>query len=109
MAVPHRKRNRTENTNKIRKKSLLAEKVADYSIRSGDVESIIRSMSSSGGFESRNLATGINILRTMRDDSRCTRFLSFVGSNCLDRGSGNNTGHVKEQHVSMCDNYMRCP
>ena len=80
MAVPHRKRNRTENRNKIRKKSLLAEKVADYSIRSGDVESIIRSMSSSGGFESRNLATGINILRTMRDDSRCTRFLSFVAA-----------------------------
>ena len=48
MAVPHRKRNRTENRNKIRKKSLLAENVADYSIRSGDVESIIRSMSTLG-------------------------------------------------------------
>lgn len=80
MAVPHRKRNRTENRNKIRKKSLLAENVADYSIGSGDVESIIRSMSRSGGFESRNLATGINILRTMRDDRRCTRFLSFVAA-----------------------------
>ena len=80
MAVPHRKRNRTENRDKIRKKSLLAENVADYSIGSGDVESIIRSMSSSGGFESRNLATGINILRTMRDDRRCTRFLSFVAA-----------------------------
>ena len=80
MTVPHRKRNRTENSDKIRKKSLLAENVADYSIGSGDVESIIRSMSSSGGFESRNLATGINILRTMRDDRRCTRFLSFVAA-----------------------------
>ena len=49
MAVPHRKRNRTENRDKIRKKSLLAENVADYSIGSGDVESIIRSMSSSEG------------------------------------------------------------
>ncbi len=80
MAVPHRKRNRTENRNKIRKKSLLAENVADYSIGSGDVGSIISSMSRSGGFESRNLATGINILKTMRDDSRCTRFLSFVAA-----------------------------
>ncbi|MGN6632933.1 MAG: deoxyhypusine synthase [Nitrososphaeraceae archaeon] len=80
MAVPHRNRNRTEYRNKIRKKSLLAENIADFSIRSDDVGSIIRSMSSSGGFESRNLATGINILRTMRNDSKCTRFLSFVAA-----------------------------
>ena len=91
MAVPHRKRNRTENRDKIRKKSLLAENVADYSIGSGDVESIIRSMSSSGGFESRNLATGINILRTMRDDQQMYQIPFFCSSNCLDRGSGNNT------------------
>ena len=80
MAVPHRNRNRTEYRNKIRKKSLLAENITDFSIRSDDVGSIIRSMSSSGGFESRNLATGINILRTMRNDSKCTRFLSFVAA-----------------------------
>lgn len=80
MIAPYRKRNRTKNWNNIRKLSLLVDSVTDYSIGSSDLDHIIRSMSSSGGFESRNLATGINILRLMRDDSKCTKFLSFIGA-----------------------------
>jgi deoxyhypusine synthase len=37
-------------------------------------------MAKSGGFESRNLWDGINIIRTMTEDAKCTKFLSFVGS-----------------------------
>lgn len=37
-------------------------------------------MANSGGFESKNLWDGINILRTMAKDNNCTKFLSFVGS-----------------------------
>jgi deoxyhypusine synthase len=37
-------------------------------------------MAKSGGFESKILWDGINIIRTMTKDRNCTRFLSFVGS-----------------------------
>jgi deoxyhypusine synthase len=37
-------------------------------------------MSDSGGFESRNLADGIDILRRMDSEKNCTKFLSFVGA-----------------------------
>ena len=37
-------------------------------------------MSTSGGFQSRNLSYGVDILRTMRGEKRCTKFLSFVGA-----------------------------
>ena len=34
----------------------------------------------SGGFESTNLSTGINILQKMMKDMKCTKFLSFIGA-----------------------------
>jgi deoxyhypusine synthase len=37
-------------------------------------------MSKSGGFESRNLADGLEILYSMISDKDCLRFLSFVGA-----------------------------
>ncbi len=37
-------------------------------------------MSQSGGFESRNLADGLNILTSMISDKKCLRFLSFIGA-----------------------------
>src|SRR5438445_10997259 len=37
-------------------------------------------MSKSGGFESRNLVDGLNILTTMIEDTACLKFLSFVGA-----------------------------
>lgn len=37
-------------------------------------------MSKSGGFESRNLVEGLDILYAMIEDKKCLRFLSFVGA-----------------------------
>ena len=44
------------------------------------VEEIFEQMSKSGGFESRNVADGLEILATMVSDKSCLRFLSFVGA-----------------------------
>lgn len=63
--------------------NLLRSAVTDYDIHSdGDnLNSIFASMARSGGFESRNLAEGVDILRTMIGEHEgCTRFLSFVGA-----------------------------
>jgi deoxyhypusine synthase len=45
-----------------------------------DIEKIFELMSKSGGFESRNLADGFEILSAMISDRECLRFLSFVGA-----------------------------
>ena len=37
-------------------------------------------MGASGGFESRNLADGVNILQRMKREPNCTKFLSFVAA-----------------------------
>lgn len=44
------------------------------------IEEIFEQMSKSGGFESRNLADGLEILASMNSDKECLRFLSFVGA-----------------------------
>lgn len=44
------------------------------------IEEIFQQMSQSGGFESRNLADGLEILSTMISDKECLKFLSFVGA-----------------------------
>lgn len=44
------------------------------------IEEIFQQMSKSGGFESRNLADGLEILATMISDKKCLKFLSFVGA-----------------------------
>ena len=55
--------------------------VKDISIKSGDdLQNIFNQMSKSGGFESRNLAEGLEILSTMIDDKQCLKFLSFVAA-----------------------------
>ena len=59
---------------------ILTDVVRDYSLESTSVSSIIKAMSASGGFQSRNLSYGVDILRTMRGEKRCTKFLSFVGA-----------------------------
>jgi deoxyhypusine synthase len=63
-----------------KKKKYLSKRVMDYSIDSRNVDRIFSTMNASGGFESRNLYEGVDILRTMIYDRNCTRFLSFVGS-----------------------------
>ena len=55
--------------------------VKDISIKNGDdIESIFEQLSTSGGFESRNLAEGLEILSTMINDKDCLKFLSFVAA-----------------------------
>jgi deoxyhypusine synthase len=65
---------------KGKKKKYLRKRVTDYSIDSKNTDLIFSTMNLSGGFESRNLYEGVDILRTMINDRKCTRFLSFVGS-----------------------------
>jgi deoxyhypusine synthase len=55
--------------------------VKDISIKNGDdLQSIFDQLSNSGGFESRNLAEGLEILSTMINDKDCLKFLSFVAA-----------------------------
>ncbi|HSD05204.1 MAG TPA: deoxyhypusine synthase [Nitrosopumilaceae archaeon] len=55
--------------------------VEDISIKKGDsIQNIFDEMSKSGGFESRNLVEGLDILSTMIQDKNCLKFLSFVGA-----------------------------
>jgi deoxyhypusine synthase len=68
------------DTDKKANRDLLNSEVKDYSIRGYDIQSILSEMANSGGFESRNLAHGIDILQRIISEQDCTRFLSFVGS-----------------------------
>lgn len=70
---------KAKNTKKSRK-NILSDSVHDYSIESNSISLLIDGMANSGGFESKNLWDGINIIRTMTKDKNCTKFLSFVGS-----------------------------
>ena len=55
--------------------------VQDISItRESSLEKIFEQMSKSGGFESRNLADGLDALPIMIKDNDCQKFLSFVGA-----------------------------
>jgi deoxyhypusine synthase len=54
--------------------------VKDYSIKPDTITSIFQNMAKSGGFESRNLSIGLDILQSMQADVQCTKFLSFVGA-----------------------------
>jgi deoxyhypusine synthase len=55
--------------------------VKDFAITDKtDIGQIFEQMSKSGGFESRNLADGVEILSAMISDKECLKFLSFVGA-----------------------------
>ena len=73
---------RSKATKSARKgEDLLREPVTDYLIDGrSDISEILSEMAHSGGFESRNLAAGVDILRAMQGDKGCTRFLSFVAA-----------------------------
>ena len=45
-----------------------------------DIEKIFDELSQSGGFESTNLAGGLDILYDMISDEKCLKFISFVGA-----------------------------
>ena len=74
------KKLRNSRGKKINRRNYFSRKIVDYSINSRDIKSIISAMKESGGFESRNLYEGAEILREMINDRNCTRFLSFVGA-----------------------------
>jgi deoxyhypusine synthase len=62
-------------------RDILGDPVRDYDIKEyNDIQSILSEMANSGGFQSRNLAYGVDILRSMISEQNCTKFLSFVGS-----------------------------
>jgi deoxyhypusine synthase len=79
---------------------LLRSAVKDYEIKQNDVNSIFSNMAYSGGFESRNLADGVDILRRMIDDKSCTKFMSFVGALMSTGARGIVRDMVKNK---MCD------
>jgi deoxyhypusine synthase len=55
--------------------------VKDFAITDKtDIGQIFEQMSKSGGFESRNMADGVEILEKMISDKECLRFVSFVGA-----------------------------
>ncbi len=55
--------------------------VKDIHIKKGDtIDTIFDQMSKSGGFESKNLVDGLNILTSMIEDKNCLKFMSFVGA-----------------------------
>jgi deoxyhypusine synthase len=59
----------------------LGRPVQDISItKESSLEKIFEQMSKSGGFESRNLADGLDALTIMIKDNDCQKFLSFVGA-----------------------------
>jgi deoxyhypusine synthase len=74
------KKLRNLRSKKTDRRNYFSKKIVDYSINSQDINSIFSAMEKSGGFESRNLSEGAEILREMINDRNCTRFLSFVGA-----------------------------
>lgn len=55
--------------------------VKDFAITDKtDIGQIFEQMAKSGGFESRNVADGVEILSAMISDTECLKFLSFVGA-----------------------------
>ena len=59
----------------------LGKPIQDISItKESSLEKIFEQMSKSGGFESRNLADGLDVLTVMIKDNDCLKFLSFVGA-----------------------------
>lgn len=75
--------------------------VKDIRIKKGDsINSIFDQMSKSGGFESKNLVDGLNILTAMTEDKNCLKFMSFVGAVVSTGLRGVITDMVKNK---MCD------
>src|ERR1051325_2846283 len=86
MARPIRRCKMANKTNKKRKgdsdRPLLHDAVDDHAIsKDSNVNSILAGMLSAGGFEARNLADGVEILKRMIiEEPKCTKFLSFVAA-----------------------------
>jgi deoxyhypusine synthase len=62
----------------MRKSDLLRRPVRDINLRGGrGVADLVAQMGAGGGFTAKKLAVGVDILRAMFADPRCTTFLSF--------------------------------
>ena len=59
----------------------LSRRVKDISIKnSSDINDIFEQMSGSGGFVSRHMSDGLQILCDMAGDKECFKFVSFIGA-----------------------------
>ncbi|MGH9909875.1 MAG: deoxyhypusine synthase [Nitrososphaerales archaeon] len=59
----------------------LSRRVKDISIKnSSDINDIFEQMSDSGGFVSKHMSDGLQILCDMVDDKECFKFVSFIGA-----------------------------
>lgn len=59
----------------------LSRRVKDISIKnSSDINDIFEQMSDSGGFVSRHMSDGLQILCDMVDNKECFKFVSFIGA-----------------------------
>lgn len=77
------------------------EPVKDIHIKKEDtINTIFDQMSTSGGFESKNVVDGLNILYSMIEDKNCLKFMSFVGAIISTGLRGVITDMVKNK---MCD------
>ena len=77
------------------------EPVKDIHIKREDtINTIFDQMSTSGGFESKNVVDGLNILHSMIEDKNCLKFMSFVGAIISTGLRGVITDMVKNK---MCD------
>jgi deoxyhypusine synthase len=75
--------------------------VKDIRIKKGDtIDTIFDQMAKSGGFESKNLVDGLNILTSMIEDKNCLKFMSFVGAIVSTGLRGVITDMIKNR---MCD------
>jgi len=80
--------------------------IQDISItKESSLEKIFEQMSKSGGFESRNLADGLDVLTVMIKDNDCLIFV-ICRCNHIHRIKGNNKRHDKKQMVRHCNNNM---
>jgi deoxyhypusine synthase len=81
VCMASRASNRKKRKSSKPNRDLLDSSVLDYSIdSSSSLSSIYDKMVFSGGFESRNLSDGVDILSRMVEEKQCTKFLSFVAA-----------------------------
>jgi deoxyhypusine synthase len=84
MGIPQNqlsRKTRRSGAEPVKIAELLSRAVRDYRpISKTDLSSVVEDMTYAGGFEAVNFANGIAILKAMRSDTNCVKFLSFVGS-----------------------------
>src|SRR3972149_1660446 len=56
---------------------ILKRKVEEMKVQGKSLREIVEQMERSGGFGAKNFATGVDILRAMKSDKNCVKFLSF--------------------------------